>query len=381
MALADAVTDVLVVAQLLLIVIFALWCERFSLGKKLSAAVVALIIGAICSNTGLLPQTSRVYGVIVSYLVPLAVALLLFKANLQQVVAGAGRLVVAFLICVAGTCLGGIVGLLLLPLGPEADKLLGVFIATYTGGSVNFVAVAQTLALTDAGLLAAALASDAIAGTAYLIFLAVMATSTWFIRAFPVHPDCVTLLSRPARSQETDRPTTRLPVGSVALALLLAAGVCWCSALVAQYFSVPRFTLLFITLFAVALANILPRQLGGLRGDFEIGMFLMYLFFVVVGAGADISILFSFGSVLIIYAFLICLIHASVVIAAGKLFRFNYAELITASNACILGPAPAAALAAHHKWHSLVTPGLLCGILGYVIANFIGASLSLWVGG
>ena len=381
MALADAVTDVLVVAQLLLIVIFALWCERFSLGKKLSAAVVALIIGAICSNTGLLPQTSRVYGVIVSYLVPLAVALLLFKANLQQVVAGAGRLVVAFLICVAGTCLGGIVGLLLLPLGPEADKLLGVFVATYTGGSMNFIAVAQTLELTDAGLLAAALASDAIAGTAYLVLLAVMATSAWFMRAFPVHPDCVTLSSRPAHSQETGRPTTRLPVGSVALALLLAVGVCWCSALVAQYFSVPRFTLLFITLFAVALANILPRQLGGLRGDFEIGMFLMYLFFVVVGAGADISILFSFGPVLMVYAFLICLIHASVTIAAGKLFRFNYAELITASNACILGPAPAAALAAHHKWHSLVTPGLLCGILGYVIANFIGASLSLWVGG
>ena len=107
----------------------------------------------------------------------------------------------------------------------------------------------------------------------------------------------------------------------------------------------------------------------------------MYLFFVVVGAGTDISILFSFGSVLIIYTFLICLLHAGVVITAGKLFQFNYAELITASNACILGPAPAAALAAHNKWHSLVTPGLLCGILGYVIANFIGVSLSFWVGG
>lgn len=371
--------DALIIMQLLLIVMFALWCGRFKFGRQVSAAVIALIMGAIFSNIGLLPHTSAVYEVIVGYIVPFAVALLLFKANLRQVFTHTGGLVFAFLVCASGTALGGIGGFLLLPLGPEADKLLGVFIATYTGGSMNFVAVSQALELNDTGLLSAAFASEAIVGTGYLILLALMAASTWFMQHFPAK-SALSVSTAPVSTGGSGHNSYHVWSG-VAFALLLASGICWFSFYIAQYFSMSRFSLLFITLVAVLAANAMPRQLGAVRGDFEIGMFLMYVFFVVVGAGANVSVLFSFGPVLIIYAAVICFIHVVIIITAGKLFRFNYAELITASNACILGPAPAAALAAHHKWHSLVTPGLLCGILGYVIANFIGVSVALWLGG
>ena len=380
MLTAPASVDAWVIAQILLIVTFALWCGRFDFGRKVSAAVIALLLGAVFSNIGLLPHSSDVYEAIVGYLVPFAVALLLFKANLRQVFIHTSGLVFVFLVCVAGTVLGGVCGFLLLPLGPEADKLLGVLIATYTGGSMNFVAVSQVLELNDPGLLSAALASEAIVGTGYLIFLALMAASTRFMRQFPAQSD-FSVAAAPVTTEGLDHSPGRVGWPGVAFALLLASGICWFSFFIAQYFSISRFSLLFITLFAVLAANVMSRQLGAVRGDFEIGMFLMYVFFVIVGAGADISILFTFGPVLMIYAAVICLIHVFIVITAGKLCRFNYAELITASNACILGPAPAAALAAYHKWHNLVTPGLLCGILGYVIANFIGVSLSLWVGG
>ena len=370
----------MVSAQILLIVTFALWCGRFDFGRKVSAAVIALITGAIFSNIGLLPHASRVYELIVVYLVPFAVALLLFKANLRQVVTHTGGLVFVFLVCVSGTVLGAFGGFLLLPLGAQADKLLGVFIATYTGGSMNFVAVSQALELNDAGLLSAALASEAIVGTGYLVLLALTAASTGFMRQFPARSD-LSVSTAPLNTEASRHEGKHSAWFGMALVILLASGICWISFFITQYFSMSRFSLLFITLFAVLTANVMPRQLGAARGDFEIGMFLMYVFFVVVGAGADISILFTFGPVLMVYAAVICLIHVLVALTAGKLCRFNYAELITASNACILGPAPAAALAAHHKWHSLVTPGLLCGILGYVIANFIGVSLALWLGG
>ena len=379
MLTAPASSNALVIAQVLLIVIFALWCGRFDFARKVSTAVIALFIGAIFSNIGLLPHASDVYEVIIGYIVPFAVALLLFKANLRQVFTHTGGLVFAFLVCASGTALGGIGGFLLLPLGPEADKLLGVFIATYTGGSMNFVAVSQALELNDTGLLSAAFASEAIVGTGYLILLALMAASTWFMQHFPAKSD-FSISTAPVSADGPGQNGSHIWSG-VAFALLLASGICWLSFFIAQYFSMSRFSLLFITLFAVLAANAMPRQLSAVQGDHKIGMFLMYVFFVVVGAGADVSILFSFGPVLIIYAAVVCFIHVLIIITAGKLFRFNYAELITASNACILGPAPAAALAAHHKWHSLVTPGLLCGILGYVIANFIGVSVALWLGG
>jgi len=47
-----------------------------------------------------------------------------------------------------------------------------------------------------------------------------------------------------------------------------------------------------------------------------------------------------------------------------------------ASNACILGPAPAAALAASKGWKALVTPGILVGVFGYAIATFLGVAVT-----
>ena len=41
----------------------------------------------------------------------------------------------------------------------------------------------------------------------------------------------------------------------------------------------------------------------------------------------------------------------------------------------------AAAVATAHGWKELVTPGIMCGVLGYVIATFIGVALSGFLGG
>ena len=57
------------------------------------------------------------------------------------------------------------------------------------------------------------------------------------------------------------------------------------------------------------------------------------------------------------------------------LFKADLRQLAVASNACVLGPPTAAALAARSGWHELVTPGILCGIFGYLIGNFLGAGV------
>lgn len=70
------------------------------------------------------------------------------------------------------------------------------------------------------------------------------------------------------------------------------------------------------------------------------------------------------------------LVHLCVVVVLGKFMKLDLAEVMIASNACILGPAPAAALAASKGWRPLITPGILVGLLGYAIATFIGVALT-----
>ena len=68
--------------------------------------------------------------------------------------------------------------------------------------------------------------------------------------------------------------------------------------------------------------------------------------------------------------------HLTAILIGSRLFKIDLAEVVIASNACAAGPSTAAALAASKGWPDLVTLGVLCGILGYVAASFIGVFMA-----
>lgn len=51
----------------------------------------------------------------------------------------------------------------------------------------------------------------------------------------------------------------------------------------------------------------------------------------------------------------------------AKLFKLDVYEVVVSSAANIMGPSVAAPMAASMGQKKLVAPGILCGILGYVI--------------
>ncbi len=63
----------------------------------------------------------------------------------------------------------------------------------------------------------------------------------------------------------------------------------------------------------------------------------------------------------------------------GKLFKFSLEEIILSSNANIGGPTTAAAMAISKGWTQLVGPILLVGTLGYVIGNYAGTAIGVWL--
>ena len=64
----------------------AIWLEQnYKWAAKLSGPVVALLIAMVLSNTGLVPVESPAYDFVGTWLVPLAIPLLLFRANVVQI--------------------------------------------------------------------------------------------------------------------------------------------------------------------------------------------------------------------------------------------------------------------------------------------------------
>ena len=136
-----------------------------------------------------------------------------------------------------------------------------------------------------------------------------------------------------------------------------------------------NYNLLFITVITVALANLAPQQFARLEGDFAVGMLCMYAFFAMIGAGTDAIGFLKSAPILFVYCAYMLAVHFVVVLIGGKLFKIDLAPLIIGSAAAIVGAAVAAAIATTKGWKTLITPGITIGILGYVIANFIGIAI------
>jgi uncharacterized membrane protein len=116
-----------------------------------------------------------------------------------------------------------------------------------------------------------------------------------------------------------------------------------------------------------------------LHGGFELGVGLAFVFFAAIAAGANLEAMVRIAPLLIVLVVILLSVHLVVLLSVGRLFRLTLPELVTASNAAILGATTAPALAAARGWHDLVTPGVLVGVFGYALGTFTGTAIfHLW---
>jgi uncharacterized membrane protein len=289
-----------------------------------------------------------------------------------------------FLVAAAGTLAGAVLAVLLIPIGPDAGAVAATVTGGYVGGSMNFVAVAQSIGLDDPTRFATVLGAEATAGLLYLVFLSLVPGFRWF-RSWDGHREGEAGEAHPGAPGPTATGTEKerggVPsIDELALALGLSLVICGAGTWLAEAAGLPRFAILAITLLAVAVANLAPGPLGRLRGDMELGMLLMYAFFAVFGAGTDVVGLIRQAPLLLAFSGTMVVVHFLVAFGVGRLVGLGARETVIASNACLLGPPTAAAEAARNGWPDLVTPGLLCGIFGYVIGNFVGVAVFYLLG-
>lgn len=333
-----------------------------------------MMLAIAFSNLRIIPMSAPSYDIIFTYLVPVAIPLLLFKANLRRIISETGGMLLAFLFGTIGTLLGVALGFYFLPLGEWAPQISGAMAATYIGGSMNFVAVGNMLEIEET-VMAAGIAADNVAGTTYLVILSVIPTIALVRRWLPSEiADRTESAIAGKVSGFTDGATINL--SHMAFGLSLSLLICALGTLIAEWLGIRNYAILFITAITVLIANVFHNQMEKLTGHLEVGMLLMYVFFVVIGCAADIRAMIDSALWVFLLAVIILVCHAATILLGARLFKLDLAEVMIASNACAMGPSTAAAQAASKGWLELVTPGVLCGTLGYVIASFLGVFLA-----
>lgn len=364
-------------AGLLCLAAVAAALEETRIGKRISGVGIVLVGALAASHFEVIPRSAPLYDAIWTYLVPFAIALFLLKADLVKVFAEGGRVLVAFVIGAVGAAAGALLGAFFLDLGPNEPAIAAVFSATYIGGSLNFVAVAEAVRFNESSELAAALAIDNILGTGFIIFINLFAGWVLLQRMYPWRSESIW---GAAESPDVDE-ASKVKLPNLLSAIAVAAVVVAVSASAAGALGLDRYALLFITVLMTVVATGGRKFVARFRGEDIVAMIFMYLFFAIIGAGADVAGMLNAAPEMFMIVLMIFAAHLVVLFLAGAVLKLNYAELIVASLACITGPPVAAAIAILMKWRNLVAPGILTGILGYVVGNFVGVGVFRLFGG
>ena len=355
---------------------FGFWVDGTELGRKTSGVVWVILLGILLSNTGVIPTKSEAYDFVGGVLMPMAIPLLLIKADLRRIFRESGRVMIGFGIAAVSTITGALIGYFLLDLGDIGPKAAAVYTAGWIGGAVNFVAVSEAVSMTPDEFSVAMGASSPVSVIALMALLtlpSIKLLRRWLPSAMLDGGD--------AGNQTLQMKLEDLQAVQIVGLIAISGGICGFAELISDWAGYPQYYVLVVTLLALFIANMFPKYMDRLRGEFSLAMLLMYLFFAAIGCGTDATSFLGSALILFFYGLMIIGVHLLVLIAVSRFFKLDIAEVVIASAAALVGPAPAAAIASARQWPSLVTPGLMCGIFGYAIANFVGVAIGSWLAG
>jgi uncharacterized membrane protein len=387
MSLIGADNDFALIAALFVIAGGAFLAERTRIGSHLTGAVIAILAAILAANLRIIPHSAPAFDFVFSYFVPVLIPLFLFKANLRTMLFETTRMTGAFLIASVGTIVGVIIAASLLDLSalaPNADidpalreaGIAGLFTSTYIGGSVNYAALGEITGLrTDASFFSAATATDNLFSAVFLSVLALLPGWRWLARRFDKHEHGEESVKASGTAATSDTITAM----SITLSLAVAISFVAIGDAITALIGMPSLRYAVITALAVTAATAFPSWMERLHGAFELGVGLAFVFFAAIAAGANLVAMISIAPLLVVLVVILLSVHLVILLAAGRLFRLTVPELVTASNAAILGATTAPALAAARGWHDLVSPGVLVGVLGYALGTFAGTAIfHLW---
>jgi len=357
--------------------------------KHFGTALLVILITAIVANLGIIPTTSSaenpvpIYDFIFSTLAPLSILWLLLQVNLKDILKAGLPIILLFVIGSLATAVGVIVGMKLIDgpesIGPLYNAIGGMFTGTYTGGSINFNAVALHYDVMKEGVLFGG--TVVVDNIITAIWMALCIALPAALRRFWPKKKGEVLGVKREVDLGINEDTEALHPLDLSMALLIGASVLSFSNWFSSYLKEMNIVLpsiIILTILALILAQI--PYINKLKGPRLLGLFSVYLFLCVIGAFCDFGALRNIGALginLLLFAIVIMTVHGLIIFGVARIFKFDLDMTAVASQANIGGGTSALALARGLGRKDLVLPAVLIGSLGNALGTFLG----FWVAG
>jgi len=372
--------DVLALSAVVFVLIwlgFRVDASRY--GKAIPGVVVILTGGLALSNLKITPFTSPVSDFIGQYIVAAAIPLLMIKADLKKIFVESGRVMIGFAAACVGILMGVLVGYYVLQPWHVGVKVAAFYAGAFIGGTISMIAVGNAIQMPAADI-SAATGASMIPSVLGLMALVAIPNLPVVKRHLPCRLNPRADGAEMSAQLASEVPEFRLTHITGALALSL----CICAIARAIEIAVARgvghdqsqYHILYVTAMTVVVANVFPRQLQLLRGEFDLGMIFMYMFFAMIGLGTNITSFLSNAVSLFFYVLILLGVGIVVSLILSKLLKLDMSEAVTGLGAAIVGPVATVAVVAGKGWYSMISPAVMTGIFCHIVGNFIGISVA-----
>lgn len=377
------------IAKLLLVLFYllapagVLWATRkFDLLRRLGPVLTLYILGVVVANIGIFPSEPEAHRSFLDFqesvseiLVPLALPMMLFGCNFKRF--SVGKSLSAFIVGVVSVAAIVVVSYLMFAeeLGVEAPKMAASLVGQYTGGAANLAAVKQMVGLSTENFVMLS-TCNLIVSFFYLMFL--MGGGVTIARKIVGRNNHID--QEVEVDQNDDNPYRDFAKRSSVIQLLkvLAAsvvimGVSVVVGTVAGGESGISMVALILTITTLSLLMTASKQVRSWDKSYDAGMYLIYVFCLVMATMADLSSI-NWEQSLFVLMFQAVIIFGSLFITvfAARPLRIDADTAVITSNTLINSPVCVPMIAATMKNRDVVVVGITNGLAGYAVGNYLG---------
>jgi uncharacterized membrane protein len=362
---------------------FGFLMDASRLGKVMPGVACILLAGVVLSNLHITPFSSGVADFVGQYVVAAAIPLLMIKADLKKIFLESGRVMIGFAAACVGIVSGALLGYLLMHPWHVTAKITGMMTGAFVGGTISMLAVANAVQMSP-GELSMSMGASMIPSVLGLMALVALPNLRLIKRHFPAPAEERTEEGAAQLAAASAVPPFRLThiSGALALSFSICAAAKGVEALILKFtgHDQGQYHILYVTTLTIIVANLFPVRLRALRGEFELGMIFMYMFFAIIGMGTNVTAFLDGAVSTFFYVLLLLAIGIVVTLLLARLLKLDMAEAITGLGAAIVGPAATVAVVAGKGWHSMISPAVMTGIFCHIAGNFIGITVATFLG-
>ena len=386
------VTILTLIGYILFPILIILIFNKYRWAKSIGTVIMAYAVGIIAALIGFLPTGSEpgaealesMQKTLMSVSVPLAIPLMLFNSDFKlwtkslpkTMAVLLGGLVSIIIAVVSGYFLFRNAGI------PQFDRVAAMMTGIYTGGTMNFSALGHMLQV-DPSLITMTLTFEEIATLPFIVFI-VAGGYKVFRKLLPSKEE--TEGTEPEEKFETEsfenykgmlQPKT---FGRMMLGFLLSLGMLAIGAglsLLITHKINELIVILTITTLAI-IASFSPK-VRALPKTFELGMFFILIFSIVVASKFDIHHIS--GSLQILW-FIVFVMLTSIVLhlIICKIFKVE-GDLFTVGHISLLCSPPFVPPIVEALGNrKVLLSGIVIGLAGYAAGNYLGVLIAWLLG-